>query len=74
MDLDDTFVTDLEVVTNEGYPQGQGSISLLPLELQPQIISINPPVGSSGGTILTVTGAGFGVNTQGLNLVRSDTN
>lgn len=37
----------------------------------PTLVSISPSAGSSGGTLLTVTGTGFGVDTTGLNLVHS---
>ena len=35
----------------------------------PNLVSISPSSGSSGGTLLTVIGTGFGVDTQGVNLV-----
>ena len=38
------------------------------IEMEPSLVSISPSTGSSGGTLITVTGAGFGVNTIGLNL------
>jgi hypothetical protein len=34
----------------------------------PALLALDPPVGSSGGTKLLVTGSGFGTSTVGLNL------
>jgi len=34
----------------------------------PALLMIDPPVGSAGGTKLLVTGSGFGVDTEGLNI------
>ena len=36
--------------------------------MTPTLVSISPSVGSSGGQNLTVTGVGFGADTEGLNL------
>lgn len=34
----------------------------------PTLVSVSPSTGSSGGTLVTVTGTGFGMSTSGLNL------
>ena len=39
--------------------------------MSPTLVSISPSTGSSGGTLITVTGTGFGTSTTGLNLVHS---
>jgi len=44
------------------------------LELTPSLLSISPLVGSAGGSKIIVTGTGFGLGTQGLNLFDSLTN
>jgi len=62
-------VTHVEVFTSEGYPTGAGSLPYL--ELTPSLLSISPLVGSAGGSQIIVTGTGFGLGTQGLNLVDS---
>jgi hypothetical protein len=41
--------------------------------MTPTLVSVSPSSGSSGGTLLTVTGTGFGVNTSGVNLVQVST-
>jgi hypothetical protein len=65
-------VTHVEVFTSEGYPTGAGSLPYL--ELTPSLLSISPLVGSAGGSQIIVTGTGFGLGTQGLNLFDSKTN
>jgi len=42
--------------------------------LEPTLNSISPLVGSAGGSLITVTGTGFGPGTKGLNLFNSLTN
>jgi hypothetical protein len=39
------------------------------LEFKPQLFSISPSSGSSAGSVITVTGTGFGVETKNLNLI-----
>ena len=65
-------MTHVEVFTSEGYPTGAGSLPYL--ELTPSLLSISPLVGSAGGSQIIVTGTGFGLGTQGLNLFDSLTN
>ena len=42
--------------------------------MTPTLVSVSPSTGSSGGTLLTVTGTGFGVNTKGVTLWNVSTN
>ena len=42
--------------------------SFTSVTVAPTLVSISPASGSAGGTLLTVTGTGFGSSTQGLNL------
>lgn len=59
--------SDVHIYTSEGYPEG-GQISHA-FEAYPAILTITPSVGSSGGSIISVTGSGFGTETVGLNLL-----
>ena len=38
------------------------------MTVEPTLVSISPSTGSSGGTLITVTGTGFGTDTEGVNL------
>ena len=53
-----TSSSDIKFYTAEGTPEG----SLDSLSWDAGLLSISPSVGSSGGTLLTVTGVGFGIN------------
>ena len=44
---------------------------VVPLFFTPALLSITPTTGSSGGTWITVTGSGFGPETNGLNIYDS---
>lgn len=44
------------------------------IKFTPTFYRITPQVGSFGGTEITVLGAGFGINTKGLNLINFTTN
>ena len=52
------------------FPDGlaTGSLDYTSVSVVPTLVSISPSSGSAGGTLITVTGTGFGVNTQGVNL------
>ena len=58
--------TDVKFYTAEGYPEG-GEIEHF-VEAHPALLMLDPPIGSAGGTKLLVTGSGFGLKTEGLNL------
>ena len=60
----DSVVTDIQVISDEGYPEGYDLIGVL--EFIPTILSIKPSSGSSAGSMLMVTGSGFGPSTKGL--------
>lgn len=64
IDAMDTSSSDIKVYFAEGSPSG----SIAQQMFTPALISISPAVGSSGGSRLTVTGVGFGPNTENLNL------
>jgi hypothetical protein len=50
------------------FPDGLagGYATFAALTVTPTLVTISPSTGSSGGTLLTVTGTGFGAATQGL--------
>jgi hypothetical protein len=58
---------DVKVYTSEGFPAGSDIVHTL--EFKPQLFSITPSRGSSAGSVITVTGTGFGVETENLNLI-----
>lgn len=62
----DLTVDNIELRFPDGYPTGHESIT--EQTFTPTLISITPSIGSIGGTKITVTGAGFGVESAGLNL------
>jgi len=65
-DLNGIETTDVTIYSAEGYPEGaeiEHSITVAPA-----LLSIEPAIGNSGGSKLTVTGSGFGMQTSGLNL------
>ena len=53
-----TSSTDIKFYTAEGTPEG----SLDSVSWDAGLLSVSPSVGSSGGTLLTVTGVGFGID------------
>jgi hypothetical protein len=61
-DLHGVASSDIRIYTSQGYPEGAEITHNI--ESSPSILSINPAVGSSGGTILTATGTGFGITTD----------
>ena len=65
-DMSDSTTSDIKVYFEEGLPNG----SLTSLTVDPVLISIDVTQGSSGGTRIIVTGAGFGVNTLDLGIMR----
>ena len=50
----------------DGLPSGHESVANV--EVTPNLVSIAPASGFAGGTLITVTGTGFGMDTQGLTL------
>ena len=64
VDAMDRSSNDVKVYFGEGTPTGAISQQIF----TPALISVSPAVGSSGGTRLTVTGVGFGPNTENINL------
>ena len=53
-----TSSNDIKFYTAEGTPEG----SLDSVSWDAGLLSVSPSVGSSGGTLLTVTGVGFGID------------
>ena len=55
-------VTNVKVLTDEGYPDG--SEIQYSLDFKIVIDTITPSTGSSAGTTITISGSGFGVNSS----------
>ena len=56
----------LRVYFDDGLPAGYDSFNSATVAAT--LVSISPSTGSSGGTLLTVTGTGFGMDSQDVNL------
>jgi hypothetical protein len=67
VNLNGAASTDIQVFTSMGYPEG--SEITHSVDVAPALLQIEPTVGSSGGSIITVTGSGFGQETENLNLL-----
>jgi hypothetical protein len=63
-DVPSNFSSDIKFYTAEGLPTGEIAYQYF----TPALVSVTPQIGSSGGTLLTVRGVGFGTATAGLNL------
>lgn len=66
VDMDAAASTNIQVFTSMGYPEG--SEIAHSIDCAPALLAIDPAVGSAGGSMITVTGSGFGTQTTGLNL------
>ena len=64
--LDETS-SDVQIYFSDGLPGAYADFKSV--SVVPTLVSVSPATGSSGGTLLTVTGTGFGVNTVDVNLV-----
>lgn len=68
--LDHESTNSVQLYMPDGYPTGFDTITAV--AVTPNLVSISPATGSAGGTLLTVTGTGFGSKTEGVDLVKSD--
>lgn len=59
--MDTTSSQNIQVYTSEGYPEG--SEITHSLDVAPALLAIDPPIGSSAGSKIKVTGSGFGTST-----------
>jgi len=65
----DESSANVQIYFPDGLPTGYADFASV--TVVPTLVSISPSSGSSGGTLITVTGTGFGSNTQGINLTHS---
>ena len=65
--LDETS-SNVQVYFPDGLPTGYTEVASL--TVAPTLVSVSPATGSSGGTLLTITGTGFGTATEGVNLLQ----
>ena len=54
--------------SDQGTPNGASLIANPSLEITPTLISLTPTIGSAAGTVIKVTGSGFGSLATSLNL------
>ena len=66
-DLDSEKTNVVKVYFEAGLPKDYAKVKTV--TVTPNLVSISPSSGSAGGTLLTVTGTGFGSKTKGLMLV-----
>lgn len=59
----------VEIFFPDGFPTGYDTVNTV--AVTPNLVSISPAAGSAGGTLLTVTGTGFGANSEGVTLVKA---
>ena len=59
IDIDDYLTAEIQVYSQEGYPEGADLIAAL--EFTPTLLSISPSSGSSAGSWVKATGTGFGL-------------
>ena len=65
-DMLDETSSDVQIYFADGLPTGYADFTSV--TVVPTLVSISPSTGSSGGTLITVTGTGFGTSTDGINL------
>lgn len=65
----DESSADVQIYFADGLPAGYSDFTSI--TATPTLVSISPSSGSSGGTLITVTGTGFGVNSAGINLTHA---
>jgi hypothetical protein len=64
--LNGVSTTDVTIYSAEGYPEGAEIAHSI--DLAPALLMIEPKIGSSGGSRISILGSGFGTQTVGLNL------
>ena len=64
--------TNIKFYTIKGTPSGTSFLATH--TFAPSLVSISPSTGSFGGSKLTVTGVGFGINTADVNLFHVQSN
>ena len=62
----DESSSNVNIYFPDGLPTGYSSF--MSVSVVPTLVSISPSTGSSGGTLITVTGTGFGNQTEGINM------
>jgi len=70
IDVLTTSSSDIKFYTAEGLPTGE----IASQSFTPALVSVSPQTGSSGGTLLTVRGVGFGTATADVNLYHAASN
>lgn len=67
----DEVSDNVQIYFADGLPSGYADFNSV--TVTPSLVSVSPSSGSFGGTLLTVTGTGFGVDTQDVNLIHEAT-
>ena len=70
IDISAETSSNVRVYFNAGLPENydRGEITMVPT-----LVSVSPSTGSSGGTLITVTGTGFGTSTTDVSLLNGTT-
>lgn len=66
--IDGTSTDVVKLLSAEGYSNTSSEETIGTVSLTPTLISISPEVGSIGGSVITVTGSGFGTSVDGIGL------
>ena len=64
--MNSDYTEDIKLLSPEGYSNTSSIATIGGVTLDPKLISIEPSVGSIGGSVITVTGSGFGTSSIGL--------
>lgn len=70
VDLDSEKTNVVTIYFDTGLPKGYDTVTKV--AVTPNLVSLSPATGSAGGTLVTVTGTGFGKKTLGLTLIDKD--
>jgi hypothetical protein len=72
-DMLSTSTSDVKLLSGEGYSSTASVEAIGTITLAPKLMSVAPEVGSIGGSVITVTGSGFGTGTADLGLYDAST-
>jgi hypothetical protein len=66
--IDNIDVSEIKLLSAAGYSNTSSEETMGSISATPTLKSISPSNGSIGGSVITVTGSGFGTSTEGLGL------
>lgn len=66
--IDGTSTDVVKLLSAEGYSNTESEETIGTISLTPTLISVSTHTGSIGGSVITVTGSGFGTSVEGIGL------